>query len=330
MGKKLAAEWLPFSVLLVTIVAVGAVLAVDGRDVSAASVYAVLEYVGFIGPVALGVGIALSVGQFDLSVGAMFPLAGIVAVGAGAGSWVLGLIVALAVAIGVGLVHGTLVERLRLNALAVTLGGYVALSGLAYVITHSKPIAYTNYEIGARLTEPIMSILSIRSLAALGCFALAGVVLRYTRVGRDLYAAGGNQRASRNLGLPVGRLVVGVLVASAALTALSGAMVSYALASASPENASNPLFPAVIAAVIGGVRLSGGSGTASGILAGVLTLGVIDTGLSVLAAPSYVSNLAYGVLLLAATVAAASDRAALRRGARRLALRTSGAARQGA
>ena len=134
------------------------------------------------------------------------------------------------------------------------------------------------------------------------------LILRYTRLGRDVYATGGNPVASANAGIKVGLVTVGVLALSGALTALSGGLVAYTLSAAAPGDASNPLIPAAIAAVIGGIGTSGGRGSVAGILAGVLTLSVINTAFNVVAAPDYVSDIVYGALLVVAMVSAAPDR----------------------
>lgn len=315
---KLRGNHVPYFLLSATVVLVWLAVLLKDKSISDQSVYAAFEYTAAIGPVALGLGLTLIAGQFDLSVGAMCGFGGILAVLVG-GSWETGIIVALGAAVVVGLIQGTLIERLKLKAIPVTLGGLITLSGLGYVIAHDKTVTTTNYQVGIDLKEPIFDVLSLHSLVALACFVAAIGLLRYSRPGRNVYAVGGNEKASRSIGLPAGRTIVGVMIASAMLAALSGAMSAFALASASPENPSNPLFPAVIAVLLGGVRLSGGIGSPSGILAGVLTISVINTGLSILSTPSYVSSLAYGALLLVATIAAAEDRAAMLRGLRRLA-----------
>jgi ribose transport system permease protein len=311
---------LPYVTLAIAVVAVVIATALDGKTITLATGYVMLEYAATIGPLALGLGVALIAGQFDTSVGAMFGFGGIVAVMAGASSWELGLATALAVGALVGIVYGTLVLVARLDSLTITLGGLITLSGLAYVLSDSKTVTFSDYSIGIRLTEPVLEVFSIHSFVVLACFLVVGLVLAYTRAGRNVYAVGGSRAAAERVGLPVRKVVVGVLVLSAVLAALSGSLIGFTLASASPENTSNPLFPAIIAALIGGVRLTGGVGTVLGIFAGLLTVAVVNTGLNLLSAPTYASSLAYGALLLAAAVSAAPDlRSAVKTARRRMA-----------
>ena len=167
---------------------------------------------------------------------------------------------------------------------------------------------YENYTVGLRLDKPILQIFSIRSLVALGIFVVAAIVLRYLRVGRDIRAIGGDRRAARVAGVPVDRLLVGVFVISALGAALPGALLSYSLATASPTNIGfDVLTFSATAALIGGVRLSGGKGGAIGIAAGVLSLSVLQEILAILRSPDYVSSLITGGLLVLFTIVWAPD-----------------------
>jgi len=132
---------------------------------------------------------------------------------------------------------------------------------------------------------------------------VAAIVLRYLRVGRDLRAIGGDRRAARVAGVPVDRLLIGVFVVSALGAALPGALLSYSLATASPTNIGfDVLTFSATAALIGGVRLSGGKGGAAGIAAGVLSLSVLQEILAILRSPDYVSSLITGGLLVIVTI----------------------------
>ena len=185
----------------------------------------------------------------------------------------------------------------------ITLGGYLVVLGITYILGHNKSVLYENFTVGLRLDKPVLQIFSIRSLVALGIFVVAAIVLRYLRVGRDLRAIGGDRRAARVAGVPVDRLLIGVFVVSALGAALPGALLSYSLATASPTNIGfDVLTFSATAALIGGVRLSGGKGGAVGIAAGVLSLSVLQEILAILRSPDYVSSLITGGLLVIVTI----------------------------
>jgi ribose/xylose/arabinose/galactoside ABC-type transport system permease subunit len=293
----------PYGILAAMIVAFVLLPAVTDKTVRTANVYDILQNFASYGLVALALGITIIAGEFDLSVSSMYLLGGMVAVQTGAGSPLLGVLAALGAAIVVGLVQGGLIARFRLNSMPVTLGGYLVVLGITYILGHGKSVLYENYTVGLRLDKPIAQIFSIRSIVSLGIFVAAALVLRYVRVGRDARAIGGDRRAARVAGVRVDRLLVGVFVVSALGAALPGALLSYSLATASPTNIGfDVLTFSATAALIGGVSLSGGKGNTAGIAAGVLSLSVLQEILSVLRSPDYVQSLITGGLLLVVTI----------------------------
>ena len=293
----------PFAILAIMVVALALVPVVTEYTVRTANVYDIFQNFSSYGLVALALGITIIAGEFDLSVSSMYLLGGMVAVLTGAGSPLLGIAAALGTAILVGLVQGGLIARFRLNSMPITLGGYLVVLGVTYILGHNKSVLYENFTVVLRLDKPVLQIFSIRSLVALVIFVVATIVLRYLRVGRDLRAIGGDRRAARVAGVSVDRLLIGVFVVSALGAALPGALLSYSLATASPTNIGfDVLTFSATAALIGGVRLSGGKGGALGIAAGVLSLSVLQEILAILRSPDYVSSLITGGLLVIVTI----------------------------
>ena len=303
-----AAEVAPYAILAGMVLALALVPLFTQYTVRTANVYDIFQNFASYGLVALALGITMIAGEFDLSVSSVYLFGGMVAVLTGGGSPLVGIIAALGAASIVGLVQGGLVARFRLNSMPVTLGGYLVVLGITYILGHSKSVIYNNYTVGLRLDKPMLQIFSIRSLISLGIFVVAAIVLRYLRVGRDLRAIGGDRRAARVAGVPVDRLLVGVFVVAALGAALPGALLSYSLATASPTNIGfDVLTFSATAALIGGVSLSGGKGSAVGIAAGVLSLSVLEEILSIIGSPDYVSSLITGGLLIIFTIVWAPD-----------------------
>ena len=298
-----ASRLVPYAILAVMVVVMALLPVVTDHTVRTANAYDVMQNFASYGLVALALGITIMAGEFDLSVSSMYLLGGMVAVLTGDGDPLLGIAAALATAVVVGLVQGTLVARFRLNSMPITLGGYLVVLGITYIAGGGKSVTYTHYTVGLRLDQPVLQVFSIRSLVAVGVFVAAGLVLRYVRVGRDIRAIGGGRRAARIAGAPVDRLLVGVFIASALGAALPGALLSYSLAYASPTNIGfDVLTFSATAALIGGVSLSGGRGSTAGIAAGVLSLSVLQEILSILQSPDYVQSLITGGLLLVVTI----------------------------
>ncbi len=293
----------PYVILALMILALALVPAVTQYPVRTANVYDIFQNFASYGLVALALGVTMIAGEFDLSVSSVYLFGGMVAVLTGGGSPLAGIIAALGAAIAVGLVQGGLIARFRLNSMPVTLGGYLIVLGITYILGHSKSVIYNNYTVGLRLDKPVLQIFSIRSLISLGIFVVAALVLRYLRVGRDIRAIGGDRRAARVAGVPVDRLLIGVFVIAALGAALPGALLSYSLATASPTNIGfDVLTFSATAALIGGVSLSGGKGSPVGIAAGVLSLSVLEEILAIIGSPDYVSSLITGGLLIVVTI----------------------------
>jgi ribose transport system permease protein len=301
-------RFVPYAILAVMIVTMALLPVVTGYTVRTANVYDILQNFASYGLVALALGITIMAGEFDLSVSSMYLLGGMVAVLTGNGSPLVGILAALGTAVVVGSVQGGLISYFRLNSMPVTLGGYLVVLGITYILGHSKSVTYENYNVGLRLDRPVAQVFSIRSLIALGIFVLTTLVLRYVRVGRDIRAVGGDRRAARVAGVRVDRLLIGVFIMSALGAALPGALLSYSLATASPTNIGfDVLTFSATAALLGGVSLSGGRGGPVGIAAGVLSLSVLEEILSIVRSPDYVSSLITGGLLVVVTILWAPD-----------------------
>jgi ribose transport system permease protein len=297
----------PFTVMAGTVIVLGLIDHGTGYFFSLGTIFSVMQLFATLGLVALGLGLSMLIREFDLSVSGMVGLAGCIAVLTGAGNPWLG--VALGVSGGLlgGLIQGLIMTRLNLSSVGVTLGGLLTMQGLTYVLTGNQTISYPNMGVALGLNAPLAGLLSVRSVAALAVFALAALVMHYTRVGRDVVATGSDRRASRIAGLNTDRVVIGVFAASGASSALAGVLLSYSLGAASPVALSDVLGPAAAAAIVGGVSVVGGRGNPMGIAAGVLTLCILSSGLSAIGVPPYVHDLVTGAILLVIAILDAPD-----------------------
>jgi ribose transport system permease protein len=298
----------PFALLLVlAILFVMLPLFRPGATVDATNVKNVLETLSTLGLLTLALGLTMIVGEFDLSVSSMFLVGGVLAVKTGTAHPVAGALVAVAFGLGVGLLQGTIISRLKINSMSVTLGGFITLLGLAFVITKSQSIGYKNAAVGDRLDNPILSIFSLRILFAIAIIVVVAAVFTATTIGRDLRAAGSDRNASQVAGVRVAVLVTAVFALSGMLCAFAGSMQSYALGYANPDQSVAPLIFATTAAILGGVPLSGGRGNPLGITAGVLSLGIVTEAIPILHSAEYVNSLVPALLLLVVVIVEAPD-----------------------
>ncbi|MDD1475378.1 MULTISPECIES: hypothetical protein [Micrococcaceae] len=271
-----------------------------GSTFSTFSVYTALQIFGTYGLIALALGITMIAGQFDLSTLGMYSLGGMVAVKLGQGAPMTGVAAAVLVGAVAGLIQGSIVSRFRINSMAVTLGGFLVLLGLSRTLGDDRTVSYDDVGVGIILDRPLAAVLSMHTLVVLGCFVLIATVMARTRLGRDIRAVGGDARASHIAGVHVERVTTGVFVISGVLAGLAGALNAFTLSSALVNPGFAPLVFAGTAALIGGVGLAGGRGTAWGIALGALSLSLLQAMFGMLASPSWVSSIITGVLLAAA------------------------------
>jgi ribose transport system permease protein len=297
----------PYVLLILIIVLLGILDGGRGRFLTTATVFSVLQQFATIGPIALGLGLSMTIREFDLSVGGMLSLSGCIAVLTGAQYPVLG--VALAVLCGLiwGLFQGAMMVWLRLGSIGVTLGGLLTLGGLAYVVTGNVSISYPRMDVALAVNSPVAHIFSLRSLIALAAFMVAAFFMARTRVGRDVYATGSDRRAAMVAGVRTDAIIPAIFACSGALTALAGSLLSYSLAAASGVALTDALVPATAAAIIGGVSLTGGKGTPIGIIGGVLVLCLLSAGLNAVGVPPAVQDVVTGGVLFMVAVADAVD-----------------------
>ncbi|HEY7663129.1 MAG TPA: ABC transporter permease [Xanthobacteraceae bacterium] len=276
---------------------------IDAHDVlTIATAASSLETFATIGLVALGLGLTMMIREFDLSVVGMYSMAGCIAVVMGGDNAWLGLACALAAGLAGGLLQGWIIVRLRLGSVGVTLGGLLVFAGIAYVVTENRALPYENMAVALRMSAPIAGVFSIRSLVAIAIFLCAAPIFGLTRYGRDIIAIGSDRRAAMTAGVNVDALVIGIFGFSGVCAALSGALLSYSLASASPAGLSDVIVPAAAAAILGGVSLAGGTGRPLGIAVGVLSLALLRAGFNAIGAPPYANEIAMGAILLLVAV----------------------------
>jgi ribose/xylose/arabinose/galactoside ABC-type transport system permease subunit len=298
---------MPYVLLIVMLVALAALPLLSGQSTTAFNVYDALQLWSAFGLVTLGVGLTMIAGEFDFGVLGVFAFCPMIAVKVGEFNALLGFVAALGFAALIGFLQGAIVAKLRLHSMPVTLGFYIALLGATMTIGHSQSVSFANLDLGSALDDQKLQILSWRSLIAIVVFASVFVIMRYTSLGRDIRAIGGDRRASRMVGVEVDRVLILVFVVSSVCAALGGTLQAYSFATALSDPGQTPLKYGVTAAILGGVSLAGGVGGPFGIAIGALTLGLLQELFSILAAPTWVSNLVTGTVLVLATIAAAPD-----------------------
>ena len=263
--------------------------------------------------VVLGESLVVLTGKFDLSlesVAGIAPAIGALCVlpQAGFGFGIeapalVGLLIAIAVGGLVGFLNGMMVVGLKLNAFIVTLAMLIILRGVLVGATSGRTLFDLPDAFYALMNITFVGLPLAVWLAAVA-FAIAGFVMRYHRLGRALYAIGGNPEAARAAGIRVERITWGVFVLAGMLAAVGGLIITGYVGAISANQGNGMIFTVFAAAVIGGISLDGGKGTMLGALSGVLLLGVVQNLLTLAQVPSFWIQAIYGAIILGSLMVA--------------------------
>lgn len=253
----------------------------------------------------LSVGQAFAVisGGLDLSLAAVLGLSGVYGVLVmNEFGLVAGIVTMLVTGLVVGLVNGSLITRFNVSPLVITLGTLSICRGLALMASAGLPL----YEMPSSFIDifgygsvagvPAPAIIAVATLLA-GAF-----VLRKTIFGRYVYAIGSKEPAAYSSGINV-RLYKTMVYGLSGLTAGIGAVVLTAwVNSAQPMAASNMELQSIAAVVLGGIALTGGSGTMLNALYGVIILGMLSNSLNMMGVSSFMQTLVIGLVIVAAVI----------------------------
>lgn len=237
-------------------------------------------------------------GGFDLAVGGVVPLGGVLyarlTIG-GMTSWQAIVLVIVAGA-GIGSIIGLIVTQLNVNPFIATLGMLSVTTGLAYALAGGLTLSLDPKD--GWLGDPAIGTLPTFVLVAGLLFVVCAIVLRWSVFGRRIYAVGGNAEAAYVAGVNVSRVQIAVFMLSSALAAIGGIVASSQVLAATGALGSTALLTSIAAVVLGGAALSGGTGGMGGALIGVLLIGTVNNALSLFRVPSFYGQMISGAILL--------------------------------
>lgn len=269
----------------------------------------VLWSVSVVGIMVSGSIFVILVGGIDLSVGAMLALTGILVVRTiryfnySEFGFFLGVLLALAAGVLVGLIHGIVITRFQVPAFLITFATQSIIFGLSMLITDNKilgclqPKVFTYMGTGKVLGLPV----PIYIMAAVALISY--YVLNKTVIGRYVYAVGGNPEASRICGIHDRGIIIMSYVVSGITAAIGGIVLAAMTQQAMSSTGKGYETEVITAAVIGGISLAGGAGTVQGALFGAVLVGLLNNGMNLMNVPSTHHGLVKGgAIILAVTV----------------------------
>ena len=237
-------------------------------------------------PTVFGQIIVLIAGGIDVSVGSVMAMAAALAIGLQTYGTAAAVLVALLFGLAIGSVNGLLVTKGKILPFVATLGTMSVIRGALLTYTHQEPLSGVDDKF-AWWGGGSIGIVPVPLLITLGLLIFLASLLRWTRVGRNFYAIGGNKEAAYLAGIAIQRFEFLAFVISGTLASLAGVLLASRLNSATVQLGNDTALLTISAALIGGASLLGGRGRITGAFLGVLALGMLTNGMDLLGIQTY-------------------------------------------
>lgn len=266
------------------------------------------KQVSMIGICAVGISAVMLTGGIDISCGSIIALVTVV------GAWVMtnlgwnmwaAIVICLILGAALGCWNGVVITYFKLPPMIATLAMQTIARGIGFIITEGTPIYGLPEEIKSIAQGEICG-LPVPILIMVAVFALGYWFLEKTYIGRRIYALGGNAEAARLSGINVDRITILVYTISSLMSAVAGIVMLSRINSGQPNAAQAYEMNVIPSAVLGGISLNGGEGKILNVIAGVLIMGCLSTGMTIIGLNEYWQYIVKGVVL---TITVAIDNA---------------------
>jgi inositol transport system permease protein len=286
--------------ILIAVFLISALL--NRNFVSPANLSNILKQNSVIAILAFGETMLIIAGLIDLANGAVLALAGVLAVAVykATGSLLLASAVGLGIGVLCNMVSGMLTSLFRTPPFIATLAVMTMARGLVLLYTAGQSI----YQIGGFvvLGQGTLFYIPIPIIFMVLILLATWYILNHTRLGRSLYAIGGNEEAANASGIQVSRSKFATYIINGILVGLAGVIFMSRNNAGLPAAAQGYEFEALTAAVIGGTSFSGGIGTAMGTLAGAFIVGILNNIMNLLGVNSYIQQIIKGIIIALAVI----------------------------
>jgi ribose transport system permease protein len=261
-----------------------------------------LRQASFIIIVAFGQTLVLLLGGIDLSVASMSGLCSMIfamlVIMSGLNP-VVALVIGLLAGIGMGALNGLFICGLNLTPFLVTLATRAVFRGSIYVATKGVPLTGIP-ESAAVIGQGTIGFMPYPTVIMIAIAVIMILVLKFTTFGRHVYAVGGNEEASKIVGIRVNKTKMGVYCIAGLMSAMAGILMVLRMGSSQVNIGENWVMPSITAAVLGGTSMSGGSGGIGGTNVGGFLMSTISFSISLLGISSYWDQIVTGLVVLVA------------------------------
>ena len=255
------------------------------------------------GIMAIGLAYVLISGNIDLSTSSQVALTGMICASLNVKlgmhiipAAILAIIINI---VGIGLINGLVVAYTNMPAMIATLGTMNIGAGLAYLVNRGGNIFGLSDDARV-LGQANIGVVPVSMIIMFCAMIVGGFVLNNTRFGRFVFAIGSNKEAARLTGINTKKVTILSFLICSAFVGLGGVVLMSRLNSGVPTAGSTLFLDIVIAAVVGGISSAGGEGRIFGLLGGVLMMGVLSNGMSVMGLPDYFQSICQGAVLIVA------------------------------
>lgn len=303
LTKEQAKRLVQDNVILLVLILLFAYFSIaSDKFLTSTNVFLVLRQVSVLGIVSLGAAVVSLSGGLDISLGNQMTLYGLVVAYMMVNmqlSLVVAIPVVLVLSLAVGLIIGTIIVKTRINPFVATLAFSTVFSGISFGITGGYQISKFSDAfkfIAQGYIGPIPTpVILMAVVLIIGAF-----VLNKTYIGRYIYSVGGNAEAARLSGIDIQKVEIGAYVVGAFLAGIAAIVMASRLNTVSTTSGDSYTFDAMTAIMLGGVSVRGGKGKVSGILIGILIIGVLNNGLTLVGVESYIQSIIKGIIMLLA------------------------------
>lgn len=250
------------------------------------------------GVMVMGMTIVMIGGGFDLSIGSVMALSGVIVVEALPLGKPVAIMLALVAAAAVGIANSTLISGLRVNPFIATLGSMVVVRGLVMTYTNAQPVPAADPTFMSLGRATLFGGFPVAGLIFAAALVLTHLLLTSLKIGREVYALGGNEESARSSGIATYRVKMFSYLICSIAAGISGIVLASRLNTGSPIVGENTALNVITAVLLGGASLSGGVGSALGSFGGLLCIGLLGNGLNLFDVPAYYQRIAQGLLLL--------------------------------
>ncbi|ROS01651.1 ribose ABC transporter membrane protein [Sinobacterium caligoides] len=298
---------LEYKSLIALLVFVAIVSMINPHFFSVANLLNILRQTSVNAIIAVGMTCVILTAGIDLSVGSVLALTGAVCatmVSADVSIWiVIPTTLVLGGLLGAG--SGLVIAKGLVQPFIATLATMTLLRGATLVYSDGRPISLgsgASAEAFSYIGGGYIAGIPVPIIIAAVVFIVAWYLLNHTRLGRYIYALGGNEAATRLSGISVDRVKIAVYAISGVAAALAGMLVTSRLYSAQPTAGASYELDAIAAVVLGGTSLAGGRGKIIGTLIGALIIGILNNALNLMDVSSYYQMIAKALVILLAVL----------------------------